>query len=112
MMEFCRLTYSDLKLLMKRRQSELTHNLIIFALQRTLAFEANLNKTCKRNLLKQNEDHFDYHNLKSSIVKQSTNPFDEDVEEEEVDEDRSKNDKIESEMVNNQQFDGVISRFV
>ncbi|KAG5443821.1 Vacuolar protein sorting-associated protein 53 [Clonorchis sinensis] len=78
--EFCRITRMDLEIVMKRRQAELTHNLLIFGLQRTLAFESSLNKIypdytpsecCQQRA-----------GAESSNVKRqkSLNPFDDDEE--------------------------------
>ncbi|VDM00518.1 unnamed protein product [Schistocephalus solidus] len=42
--EFCRITRKDLEITMQRRRAEITHTLLVFALQRTLAFETSLAK--------------------------------------------------------------------
>lgn len=38
------MTRADLEVVMQRRRTEMTHNLLIFALQRTIAFESSLSK--------------------------------------------------------------------
>ncbi|BHF66997.1 Vacuolar protein sorting-associated protein 53 [Sparganum proliferum] len=42
--EFCRITRKDLEITMQRRRADITHTLLVFALQRTLAFETSLSK--------------------------------------------------------------------
>ncbi|VDP89429.1 unnamed protein product [Echinostoma caproni] len=78
-MEFCRMTKTDLEIVMKRRQAELTHNLLIFGLQRTLAFEASLNKIYSGSTLSELNLQEDAECSPSPTKRgQSLNPFDED----------------------------------
>lgn len=114
-MEFCHITRGGLETVMKRRQSELTHNLIVFALQRTLSFEASLNKAYTSEALEE---------LQSMIVsgksmERSSNPFDDNEDEEDgLDDAQSKNPaeaKDDSSTNDSKQnwkkqiFDGIIS---
>ncbi|CAH8590412.1 unnamed protein product [Schistosoma turkestanicum] len=111
-LEFCHITRVGLETVMKRRQSELTHNLIVFALQRTLSFEASLNKAYTSEALEE---------LQSMIgsgrnMERSSNPFDdEDGSEDEQSEHQleDKNDKSSTtdskHSWKKQTFDGIIS---
>ncbi|CAH8658487.1 unnamed protein product [Schistosoma haematobium] len=114
-LEFCHITRGGLETVMKRRQSELTHNLIVFALQRTLSFEASLNKAYTSEALEE---------LQSMIVngksmERSSNPFDDNEDEEDgLDDAQSKNpaeakdDSSTNDSKHNwkkQIFDGIIS---
>ncbi|CAH8603968.1 unnamed protein product [Dicrocoelium dendriticum] len=82
--EFCRITKADLETVMKRRQAELTHNLIIFGLQRTLAFESSLNKVYGTYKISSNPEPSlsDVLSNKKAKPRKSLNPFDDDDVEE------------------------------
>ncbi|THD20766.1 Vacuolar protein sorting-associated protein 53 [Fasciola hepatica] len=82
-MEFCRITKTDLEVVMKRRQAEMTHNLLIFGLQRTLAFEASLNKIYENFNLSEHgpKEIVESKTLPVSKLAQSLNPFDDDGDE-------------------------------
>ncbi|KAH8865685.1 Vacuolar protein sorting-associated protein 53 like [Schistosoma japonicum] len=73
-LEFCHITHDGLETVMKRRQSELTHNLIVFALQRTLSFEASLNKAYSSEALEELQCII----VSAKNVERSSNPFDDD----------------------------------
>lgn len=106
--EFCRITRSDLEVVLKRRQSELSHNLIIFALQRTLAFEATLNKMYTGDTLKE----YGLSKASGKLQQCSTNPFDEDIQK--ISKDSGEETANDAKLVDNQDwkkqpFDGIIS---
>ncbi|CAL8094575.1 unnamed protein product [Calicophoron daubneyi] len=107
--EFCRLTKNDLDIVMKRRQAELTHNLIIFGLQRTLAFETTLNKVYSGFV--PSEEGGNLETTKPKETKKSLNPFDEDEgEESNIEaEENEKEEKQDMEVKSKQPFDGLIS---
>ncbi|VDM35799.1 unnamed protein product [Hydatigera taeniaeformis] len=86
--EFCRNTRTDLEVVMQRRRAEITHNLLVFAMQRTIAFETSLSKIATgATLLKEHgeSEGRDEMPIKGgeTAEKESSNPFDEDVEAEE-----------------------------
>ncbi|VDP95987.1 unnamed protein product [Trichobilharzia regenti] len=109
---------------MKRRQSELTHNLIVFALQRTLSFETSLNKTYTSDAIEALKSKI----VNSKNVERSLNPFDDDDDDDggvgdnddgsgEVQSKESREDKTDLPVTDDstnswkmQIFDGIISR--
>ncbi|CAH8650734.1 unnamed protein product [Heterobilharzia americana] len=114
LLEFCHITRTDLETVMKRRQSELTHNLIIFALQRTLSFESSLNKAYVTDALEVLKNKI----VSAKTVERPSNPFD-DESDADFEESPSKNvteDKAYISSTNpptnswkKQTFDGIIS---
>ncbi|KAM7543155.1 hypothetical protein Aperf_G00000009084 [Anoplocephala perfoliata] len=82
--EFCRKTRADLEVVMQRRRAEMTHNLLIFAMQRTIAFENSLSKIATGATLLEEQKKAESakeaeKNQTESREKESSNPFDEDV---------------------------------
>ncbi|KAA0197568.1 Vacuolar protein sorting-associated protein 53 protein [Fasciolopsis buskii] len=130
LVEFCRITKTDLEVVMKRRQAEMTHNLLIFGLQRTLAFETSLNKMYTNSFLSESDPDVIVHLNEAPTTKrsQSHNPFDDDTDNTETSPTRANracpvNDghKVKSEdnkdaggtmLWRKQPFDGIISRLV
>ncbi|XP_018654232.1 hypothetical protein Smp_177730 [Schistosoma mansoni] len=115
-LEFCHITRGGLETVMKRRQSELTHNLIVFALQRTLSFEASVNKAYTSEALEELQSVI----VSGKNIERSSNPFDDNEEEEDgLDDSQSKNSaeaKNDESSTNDskhnwkkQIFDGIIS---
>ncbi|KAL5960757.1 hypothetical protein TSMEX_011426 [Taenia solium] len=108
--EFCRNTRTDLEVVMQRRRAEITHNLLVFAMQRTIAFESSLSKiatgaTLLEEQKKLGEENETLNKGGENTEKELSNPFDKDVEAEE-----QKNAALESKS---QQcvspFEGIIS---
>nr|CAH8869538.1 unnamed protein product [Trichobilharzia regenti] len=122
-LEFCQITRTGLETVMKRRQSELTHNLIVFALQRTLSFETSLNKTYTSDAIEALKSKI----VNSKNVERSLNPFDDDDDDDggvgdnddgsgEVQSKESREDKTDLPVTDDstnswkmQIFDGIIS---
>lgn len=73
---------------MQRRRAEITHNLLVFAMQRTIAFESSLSKiatgaTLLEEQRKPEEGNGTPNKGGENPEKELSNPFDEDVEVEE-----------------------------
>lgn len=83
--EFCRNTRKDLEVVMQRRKAEITHNLLVFAMQRTIAFENSLSKIATGATLIEEQKKVEGAVMKVEArkEKESSNPFDEDVKAEE-----------------------------
>ncbi|KAM3174072.1 hypothetical protein ACTXT7_011285 [Hymenolepis weldensis] len=83
--EFCHNTRKDLEVVMQRRKAEITHNLLVFAMQRTIAFENSLSKIATGATLIEEQKKVGGTAMKVEArkEKESSNPFDEDVEAEE-----------------------------
>ncbi|KAH9280459.1 Vacuolar protein sorting-associated protein 53 -like protein [Echinococcus granulosus] len=86
--EFCRNTRADLEVVMQRRRAEITHNLLVFAMQRTIAFESSLSKIATGAILleeqrKSEEEKELPKKGGANAEKEPSNPFDKDVEAEE-----------------------------
>ncbi|KAL5107427.1 hypothetical protein TcWFU_002134 [Taenia crassiceps] len=83
--EFCRNTRTDLEAVMQRRRAEITHNLLVFAMQRTIAFESSLSKIATGVTLLEEQKKSGVKNEapNKGAEKEHSNPFDEDVEAEE-----------------------------
>ncbi|VDN08860.1 unnamed protein product [Dibothriocephalus latus] len=84
--EFCRITRKDMEITMQRRRAEITHTLLVFALQRTLAFETSLSKVASGATLKcasiATESQKGTEQKKKST--QNTNPFGDDEEDDDA----------------------------
>ncbi|VEL14969.1 unnamed protein product [Protopolystoma xenopodis] len=103
---------------MQRRRAELTHNLIIFAMQRTIAFEQGLSKICTGATLLPSEAKSGKDNesgllsSKGSLEKQveetSKNPFDAEGEDDSTD--GSGKDELLPRQQQSGSFDGIISK--
>nr|CDS29172.1 vacuolar protein sorting associated protein 53 [Hymenolepis microstoma] len=106
--EFCRTTRKDLEVVMQRRKAEITHNLLVFAMQRTIAFESSLSKIATGATLMEEQRKAEVPLKKKemeSMEKESSNPFDKDVEAEE-----QNNPALETEPQQNASpFEGIIS---
>ncbi|VDL48037.1 unnamed protein product [Hymenolepis diminuta] len=106
--EFCRNTRKDLEVVMQRRKAEITHNLLVFAMQRTIAFESSLSKIATGATLIEEQKKVEGATMKVEArkEKESSNPFDEDVEAEE----KAGKPILETEPQQNvSPFEGIIS---
>uniref|UniRef100_A0A5K3FP21 Vps53_N domain-containing protein n=1 Tax=Mesocestoides corti TaxID=53468 RepID=A0A5K3FP21_MESCO len=110
--EFCRITRNDLEVVMQRRRTEITHNLLIFAMQRTIAFENSLSKVAtgatlvveKKKVMKGNNEKklAEVNDAKTM----SSNPFGEE-EEAEGEGKSSSHDQVQQQNLS--PFEGIIS---
>ncbi|VDO04023.1 unnamed protein product [Rodentolepis nana] len=107
--EFCRNTRKDLEVVMQRRKAEITHNLLVFAMQRTIAFESSLSKIATGATLLEEQRKAEVAPKKAEkeiMEKESSNPFDKDVEAEE----QADKPVLEPEPQQNvSPFEGIIS---